>query len=78
MRAICIFDISHKNLDMEIENRTHIYFNINSSETLTRNIMSKTCERKEYTGDSCKFRSCRISRVDNVFKVKVNESIGYM
>ena len=32
----------------KIENMTHAYVNITSLKTLTRNLMSKTCERKEY------------------------------
>ena len=46
--AICVFDISHKNSDGKIENMTHVYVNITSLKTLTRNLVSKTCERKEY------------------------------
>ena len=30
----------------KIENMTHAYVNITSLKTLTRNLMSKTCERK--------------------------------
>ena len=57
----------------KIENMTHAYVNITSLKTLTRNLMSKTCERKEYNmilvqvsiyemspPDSCKFRRRRI------------------
>ena len=32
----------------KIENMTHAYVNITSLKTLTRNLLSKTCERKEY------------------------------
>jgi hypothetical protein len=32
----------------KIENMTHAYVNITSLKTLTRNLVSKTCERKEY------------------------------
>jgi len=48
VRAICVFDISHKNPGGKIGNMTHAYVNITSLKTLTRNLISKTCERKEY------------------------------
>ena len=32
----------------KIENMTHAYVNITSLKTLTRNLASRTCERKEY------------------------------
>ena len=32
----------------KIENMTHAYINITSLKTLTRNLVSKTYERKEY------------------------------
>ena len=32
----------------KIENMTYAYVNITSLKTLTRNLISKTCERKEY------------------------------
>ena len=37
-----------KTLMEKIENMTHAYINITSLKTLTRNLMSKTCEIKEY------------------------------
>ena len=46
--AICVFNISHKNPMGKIGNMTHAYINITSLKTLTRNLVSKTCERKEY------------------------------
>ena len=57
----------------KIGNMIHAYVNITSLKTLTRNLVSKTCERKEYnmilvhvniqemsSPDSCKFRRRRI------------------
>ena len=32
----------------KIENMTHAYVNITSLKTLTKNLVSKTCKRKEY------------------------------
>ena len=32
----------------KIEHMTHAYINITSLKTLTRNLIGKTCERKEY------------------------------
>jgi hypothetical protein len=32
----------------KIENMTHAYVNITSLKALTRNLVSKTCKRKEY------------------------------
>jgi hypothetical protein len=44
-----MFDIFHKNPRWgKLENMTHAYVNITSLKTLTRNLVSKTCERKEY------------------------------
>ena len=37
-----------KTLMGKIENMTHAYVNITSLKTLTRNLVSKTCERKQY------------------------------
>jgi len=48
VRAICVFDIFQKTPVKKIENMTHAYVNITSLKTLTRNLVSKTCERKEY------------------------------
>jgi hypothetical protein len=36
-----------KTLVGKIENTTHAYVNITSLKSLTRNLVSKTCERKE-------------------------------
>ena len=44
--TICVFDIFHKNPGGEIGNMTHACVNITSLKTLTKNLVSKTCERK--------------------------------
>ena len=46
LRAICVFDISHKILVEKIENMTHAYVNITLLKTLTRNLVSKLVREK--------------------------------
>ena len=47
VRAKRVFDISCKNQMGKIENMTLTYVNITLLKTLIRNLVSKTCERKE-------------------------------
>ena len=64
----------------KIEKMTHAYVNITSLKTLTRNLVSKTCERKECNmmlvhvsieeispPDSCKLQSRRHTNFMHIF-----------